>query len=251
MKGTIISYMKIMIIRHGEPDYTIDSLTEKGWREAEYLAERMSEVKVDECYVSPLGRARDTAMLSLKKMKKEATTLPWLREFDPPVKRPDAGGKEAVAWDWLPEQWTIHDNFFLPNEWMNNELFDEANVAKEIGIIYAEFEKLLNEHGYKKEGRLFRAVAPNNKTIVFFCHFGIECVLLSYLLNVSPMVLWHGFCAAPSSVTTICTEERRPGNAYFRVTSFGDTSHLYVHNEPTSFAARFCECYTNTDERHD
>lgn len=33
--------MKIMIIRHGEPDYSIDSLTEKGWREAEYLSEML------------------------------------------------------------------------------------------------------------------------------------------------------------------------------------------------------------------
>ena len=31
--------MKLLIIRHGEPDYTADSLTEKGWREAELLAE--------------------------------------------------------------------------------------------------------------------------------------------------------------------------------------------------------------------
>ena len=26
--------MKIIFIRHGEPNYEIDSLTEKGWREA-------------------------------------------------------------------------------------------------------------------------------------------------------------------------------------------------------------------------
>ena len=25
--------MKLLIVRHGDPDYTIDSLTEKGWRE--------------------------------------------------------------------------------------------------------------------------------------------------------------------------------------------------------------------------
>lgn len=24
--------MKLLIVRHGDPDYTIDSLTEKGWR---------------------------------------------------------------------------------------------------------------------------------------------------------------------------------------------------------------------------
>ena len=30
--------MRILIIRHGEPDYAHDCLTEKGWREAQYLA---------------------------------------------------------------------------------------------------------------------------------------------------------------------------------------------------------------------
>ena len=46
------------------------------------------------------------------------------------------------------------------------------------------------------------------------------------------------------------TEERRKGIATFRVLSYGDTSHLYIHGEPPAFAARFCECYED-DTRHD
>ena len=65
------------------------------------------------------------------------------------------------------------------------------------------------------------------------------------------MVLWHGTCAAPSSVTTVVTEERRPGIASFRVTAFGDTSHLYVHGQSPAFSARFRECHANEDERRD
>ena len=38
--------MKLVFIRHGEPDYTRDSLTEKGMREAAYLGERVKEWKV-------------------------------------------------------------------------------------------------------------------------------------------------------------------------------------------------------------
>ena len=41
--------MKLLLIRHGEPDYTIDSLTEKGWKEAELLAERISKLDVKYC----------------------------------------------------------------------------------------------------------------------------------------------------------------------------------------------------------
>ena len=50
--------MKLIFVRHGDPDYTLDSLTEKGWREAEILAERISSFDVDDFYCSPLGRAR-------------------------------------------------------------------------------------------------------------------------------------------------------------------------------------------------
>ena len=35
--------MKLIFIRHGEPDYEADSLTEKGWREAELLAKRATD----------------------------------------------------------------------------------------------------------------------------------------------------------------------------------------------------------------
>ena len=39
--------MRILIIRHGDPDYAKDSLTEKGWREAEYLADKLEKEKID------------------------------------------------------------------------------------------------------------------------------------------------------------------------------------------------------------
>ena len=50
--------MRILIVRHGEPDYAHDTLTEKGWREAELLSERLCKEKIDDFYVSPLGRAK-------------------------------------------------------------------------------------------------------------------------------------------------------------------------------------------------
>ena len=76
-------------------------------------------------------------------------------------------------------------------------------------------------------------------------------VLLGHLLNISPMVLWHGLCAAPSSVTTVVTEERRKGIACFRVTAFGDISHLYAAGQAPAFAARFCETYDTPGQRRD
>ena len=71
--------MKLLFIRHGDPDYTIDSLTEKGWKEAEFLSEKIAALDVRDFYVSPLGRAKDTASCTLKKNGRTATECKWLR----------------------------------------------------------------------------------------------------------------------------------------------------------------------------
>ena len=240
--------MKIIIVRHGDPDYQKDGLTELGVREAEALSERMKNVRADECYVSPLGRAKETARPCLEKMHMEAQELKWLREFAPVVQRPE---KKSVAWDWLPQDWMKMPYAFDYERWTEYPALEEAGVRQEVDWIYTEFAAFLEKHGYRKNGKLFDAVRPNNDTIVLFCHFGLECVLLSYLLNLPLFVLWHCTIAAPTSVTTVVTEERREGIAQFRMLSFGDTSHLYVAGMEPAFSGRFRECYTNENERRD
>ena len=81
--------MKLIIIRHGDPDYSIDSLTATGWKEAELLSHRLSKMDVTAFYCSPLGRAKDTAKPTLEKMGREATVLDWLREFPVVVNNPE------------------------------------------------------------------------------------------------------------------------------------------------------------------
>lgn len=243
--------MRIIIVRHGDPDYSIDSLTETGWKEAKLLAERLAKMDMTEIYVSPLGRAQDTLKPTLEKTGRTAVTLEWLREFSPMIHRPDKPEAKKVSWDWLPQDWTRDEAFFNRDLWFTNPVFVEADVKKEYDWIIEEFDAFLAEHGYVRKGEYYQVEKANRDTIVLVCHFALECVLLSRLMNVSPMVLWHGMCAAPSSVTSIYTEERREGIAYFRMSCFGDTSHLYAAGEEPSFAARFCETYDSVEERHD
>lgn len=242
--------MKILIIRHADPDYSIDSLTEQGRTEAELLSRMLCKKEFKEIYVSPLGRARDTAAYTLEKLGREAVVCDWLREFSPAVKRPDRDAR-GVAWDWLPQDWTAIDDFYSFDRWAEVPAMADAGVKEEYLRVAAGLDGIIEKHGYVREGRFYRAVNPNTDTIALFCHFGVECVLLSHLLGISPMPLWQGFCAAPSSVTTLITEERRKGIASFRAAAFGDTSHLYAGGETPSFSARFCETYDNFDERHD
>ena len=242
--------MKILIVRHADPDYTIDSLTPIGWKEAELLSRRLTKLDVQDFYVSPLGRAKDTASFTLEKTGRMATECDWLKEFPSKIHRPDRE-KEAITWDWLPADWTKEPRFYDKDAWCTPDAMIQGHVEEEYAYVTSHFDQLLASHGYEREGGYYRAVRPNHDTVVLFCHFGVGCVIVSHLLGISPMVLWHGACAAPSSVTTLVTEERREGIASFRMLSFGDTAHLYAAGEDPSFAARFCETYKDTEQRHD
>lgn len=242
--------MQILIVRHGDPDYERDTLTKKGWREAECLAKRLSQLDVKAFYVSPLGRAKDTASLSLKKMGRTAEELPWMQEFRASVSRPDAEGK-TIAWDWLPQDWMTQEVFYDRERWFGHPIMRDSDISREYQWVTEGLDALLMRHGYVRKGNYYQVEHANTDRIVLICHFGVQCVMLSHLLGISPMILWHGFCAAPTSVTTINTEERRKGIAAFRVASFGDVSHLYAAKEPVSFQARFCEYYGKEGERID
>jgi len=241
--------MKILIIRHADPDYSIDSLTPQGRIEAELLSQKLCKMDIKAFYVSVLGRAKDTAEYTLKKLNRKAVECEWLKEFGVVIDKPNR--KNSIPWDWLPKDWTDSEEFYSINDWYKHKAMADGKVIDEYRRVTSELDNLLKSHGYEHNGRYFNAVNANEDTIAFFCHFGVECVLLSHLLGISPMLLWHGFCAAPSSVTSIVTEEREKGIAYFRVSSFGDVSHLYAGGEEPSFAARFCETYDNKDQRHD
>ena len=217
--------MKLLLIRHGDPDYTIDSLTQKGHIEAKLLAERLSVMDIRAYYTSPLGRAQKTAEYTLDKVGKTAEVLDWAREFD--VLIDDGSGGKCMTWDILPENWTKIPEYYDKDKWLDVQAIKDADIRSRIEKIYSGLDKLLERHGYKREGNFYRVINSNEETIALFCHYGVTCVILSHLIGVSPMVLWQGISAAPTSIAALVTEERSEGIASFRMTTFGDISHLH------------------------
>ncbi|MBE5876662.1 MAG: histidine phosphatase family protein [Lachnospiraceae bacterium] len=232
--------MRIIFIRHAEPDYSIDSLTEKGWREAKALAERVTKWDVTDFYVSPLGRAKDTASFSLERMGRTATEYDWLKEFYVPVLDPQTG-KERIPWDFEPAFWTADKRFYDIDTWTEPDIMQTGNVAEEYKRVCAGLDDLLANYGYHRYERYYKVEKHTDDTIVIFCHLGVTCVMLSHLLGISPMQLWHGYFLAPSSVTVLSTEEVVKGNAYFRCQVMGDTNHLKAVGEPVSYYGYFTE----------
>ena len=241
--------MKILIVRHGDPDYSIDGLTKKGQREALLLSNRLVKEKITKVYCSTLGRARLTVQPTLDRTRLTADYCEWLREFDyAKVKFPYVDFPKS-CWDVLPAYADTVPELYSPTEWKNSEFIKGTDVPTAYDSVVAEFDRVLASHGYRRSGSNYIAESPNHDTIVFVCHFGVMAVLLSHIWNCSPYSVWQHCVALTSSVTTFYTEEREQGIALLRCAGFSDVSHLYAADEEPAFAARFCECFTD-DTRH-
>ncbi len=240
--------MKILIIRHGDPNYEIDGLTEKGKIEAELLCDRLVKEDIKKVYCSTLGRAKATIQPTLDKLGITAEYPPWLREFG--YATIDVEGKDdPIPWDLLPEFVENQDKIYSESEWMECDFIKRSKVYEHYLEVTRELDNLLARHGYVREGKNYKVVNRNHDTIVLVCHFGVTAVLLSHIFHTSPYSIWQNMCTLPTAVTTIYTEERREGIASLRASSIGDLSHLYKAGVEPSFSARFCECFGD-DTRH-
>lgn len=239
--------VRILLIRHAEPDYSVDSLTPKGRVEAELLSRRLMRYDIRDFYVSPLGRARDTAAFTLDKLERKAEILPWLREFMGSYPDPETGKRRIVAWDVKPRIWTAFPGVTDIRSWCNAPVFKDGNVREIWQQTICGVDELLSRYGYVKDGPVWRCEDNQAFTIALFCHFGISMAVLGYLTDISPMVLWHRTLCLPSSVTEVVTEERTKGEVSFRMTKLGDLTHLEAAGEKRSTAGLFPECFTGID----
>ena len=240
--------MQLLLVRHAEPDYSVDSLTEKGRREAELLAGRIAalDAEVEAYYVSPLGRARATADYTLKKVGRTAEILPWLQEFRGAVLDPDRGTLHC-CWDWQPRRWQGQPELRDPDRFLYAPILRGSNVAEIWQETREGADALLARHGFTHCGPVWRCEHNRAGKIVCFCHFGIAAAIVAHLTGLSPVVLWQTACMLPSSVTTLVTEERIPGEVIWRCTGFGDISHLWAAGEAPSTAGMFAEVYDGID----
>lgn len=210
--------MKLILIRHGDPDYARDSLTEKGIEQVKLLAGKLEKEKIDEIYVSPMGRAKLTAEYTInKKTDTPFRVLQWLHELN--------GNYKDHIWAWNDhgcDRLEKADQFNLAN-W---DSFVEygPHVRKMADEFYFSFAAFMKEQGYIQTGNLYKIKERNDKTIAFFCHAGVILTLLAHLLHIPIPIVYAQFAIDPSSATTLVTEEKN-GCCVFRLTSLNDMSH--------------------------
>ena len=234
--------MKILIIRHGEPNYAKNTLTPNGFKESEYLGERLKKIKIDDIYSSPYNRAVYTARPTADAKKKEIIILDWLKEFQGNCVD-DVTGEKVIPWNLKPQIWTKKEEYYNVNSWMNEKWMDSATVREQYNFVTEKFDELLNQYGYKRDSVIYRCEQNADKTIALFCHFALGMVLISHLCAISPVLLWQTMFLPTSSVTTFVTEEREKGEVVFKCKQMGDTSHLYANNTEVSNSGLYPEFY--------
>lgn len=259
--------MRLIIIRHADPDYSCDGLTEAGKKEAQLLAKRVANWKIHKAYSSPMGRAKDTARPSLDALGTEAEEIPWLREFSYQICTP-ARQEPSVCWDFIPSYWANDPQMTTMEEWLDIEPACQNPTLKEQYYVATKgLDKILEEYGLVRCGNYYKNKNPKNRrykstvldpshhlgntlppedadpVIVMFCHFGIACVLMSYLLNIPFYSLVHGTIIPTTGVTILNTEERWDDEASFRLQCLGDVTHLHMGNTPISSAGSFAPLF--------
>ena len=228
--------MKLYFIRHGDPDYKTDSLTELGRMQAEKLAAHIHELKIDEIYSSPLGRAVQTAAYSAEKLGIKPQSLPWLRE----LRWSDYSG-DAYS---TASPWSINDRFIAERHsypsgdaWKTDESVKNDRIVEDVAEICASFDAWLKERGFERRGQLYKVVAPlaeKQCNVAFFCHGGVATALVSHLLNIP---FWQMIAHAAVELTSVtCLEisesdgsAASPDAEHFaaaRLVFYGDVHHV-------------------------
>ena len=214
--------MRILFIRHGEPDYEKDCLTELGRRQAAAAAERLAGEQISTIYASPMGRASETAGFTAARLGLPVQVLDFMHEI--------TWGGEGIPEGGHP--WTLSDrmiaeeNFdFYAEDWRKHPYFRNNKALTCVDEVSARFDALLAELGYRHEGRRFLCTKDNHDTIAVFNHGGSGAIVLSHLLALPfpyvATVMPYDF----TSIITLTFQARKGAYVYPRLSLFNDIAH--------------------------
>ena len=161
--------MLLYIIRHADPDYAHNTITEFGWEEARALAAYLKDKKIDKIYTSPLGRAIDTATPTCEAKGMDYTILPWTAE-----------SMDYMAPNNRPGNMSYRCSFTGGIE----DYTDFSNVSRgdTVTNMIKSSDEFLASLGYVREGFMYRVTEPNHNIIAVFCHGGFGSAWISHLL---------------------------------------------------------------------
>ena len=231
--------MLLYIIRHADPIYNPDSLTDLGHKQAEALARRLAVNGFDKVYSSPNMRAQMTAMPVCKLLGIEYTIENWMsedlawRDFSCELE----GEKGRYSWAFHRQNTKIKYDETIKSggNWYESKYFSRTNARegyKRIGDCSDVFTESL---GYKRENGAYKIVRANEERIAAFCHQGFGMIWLSYLLDIPPNLFLSSFDMTHSGITILEFINYEDGCTAPKCLCLSDTSHIYQSGLPMKY----------------
>lgn len=222
--------MLLYIIRHGEPDYEHDCLTETGKKQAEALAARLAVNGLDRIYSSPLGRARMTAEPTAKRLGLPIQIEDWASEA---VAAEDFGVCNARGiWQWIFAQnganFNNERNGELYSDWRKADCLFDLDAEHCYDKVSAASDEFIESLGYKREGHLYKIVKPNDERVALFCHEGFTMTWMPWLLQMPPYLWWSHFAYTHTGITVVRFENFDEGITVPRVLVWSEMSHIFA-----------------------
>ena len=231
--------MLLYIIRHADPIYSPDSLTELGHQQSKALAARLAVNGLDKVYSSPNTRAQMTAKPTCERLGLEYTIENWMSEDlayrDFACNLEDGSGKYSWTFHRQNTKFKYDAVIMAGGRWYESKYFSELNAREGYNRI-ADCSDLFTESlGYKRENGAYRVMRPSNERIAAFCHQGFGMLWLSYLLDISPHLFLSSFDISHSSITILEFKNHEDGFTAPKCLCMSDTSHIYQAGLPLKF----------------
>jgi broad specificity phosphatase PhoE len=102
--------MKILLIRHAEPDYPNNTITAAGHLEAQALASYLQQIGINRIYSSPINRAVLTMKYTADRLGIEPGIEQWTRELSWQASD-EKGGGPIAAWNIPGETVRASDHY--------------------------------------------------------------------------------------------------------------------------------------------
>ena len=171
--------MRILFIRHGEPDYALDCLTDIGRQQASAAARRLEREGISEIYASPMGRAQETAAFTAERLGLPVQTLDYMHEITW-----GGPGIPQNGHPWTLSNWMMsRENFdFFTQDWREHPYYRENAATECFRQVSAQFDGFLASQGYRHEGVRYFCQASEDKVIAVFSHGGSGACVLAHLL---------------------------------------------------------------------
>ncbi|MBO5358820.1 MAG: histidine phosphatase family protein [Clostridia bacterium] len=223
--------MLFFYLRHGDPIYDPDSLTELGIEQAEALSKRLSLYGLDKIYSSTSNRAIMTAKPTCEKLGLEPELLDFTNEHYALMELSYFSNNERK---WLFQDGNIVNLFSdkeiieLGDKWYEHPKFKEYDYKKGIERIAAESNKFFKELGYERidgTGK-YKVIKPNNQRVALFAHQGFGIAFLSHILNMPYPAFATHFDICHTGMTVIDFSEI-DGYSTPKVLTLSSDSHLY------------------------